>query len=70
MATRRDRLGRLHRIHPGAHHRAHDPFALYRTGIGLGFIALALRVLAGRLREINAASAAIAGAFLLKLIFA
>jgi adenine/guanine/hypoxanthine permease len=33
------------------------------TGIGLGFIA-------GRSRDINAASAAIAGAFLLKLIFA
>lgn len=47
------------------------PFELFRTGIGLGFIAyVALRVLAGRLREINAASAAIAGAFLLKLIFA
>jgi AGZA family xanthine/uracil permease-like MFS transporter len=41
------------------------------TGIGLGFIAyVALKLLSGRAREINAASAAIAGAFLLKLIFA
>lgn len=41
------------------------------TGIGLGFIAyVALKALAGRFRDINAAVAAIAGAFLLKLIFA
>jgi adenine/guanine/hypoxanthine permease len=41
------------------------------TGIGLGFIAyVALKALAGRAREINAAVAVIAGAFLLKLIFA
>jgi AGZA family xanthine/uracil permease-like MFS transporter len=41
------------------------------TGIGLGFIAyVALKVLSGRVRDINGASAAIAGAFLLKLIFA
>ena len=41
------------------------------TGIGLGFIAyVALKLLSGRVREINAASAVIAGAFLLKLIFA
>jgi AGZA family xanthine/uracil permease-like MFS transporter len=41
------------------------------TGIGLGFIAyVALKLLSGRSRDINAASAAIAGAFLLKLIFA
>jgi AGZA family xanthine/uracil permease-like MFS transporter len=41
------------------------------TGIGLGFIAyVALKLLAGRFRDINAASAVIAGAFLLKLIFA
>jgi adenine/guanine/hypoxanthine permease len=41
------------------------------TGIGLGFIAyVALKLLSGRAREINTASGAIAGAFLLKLIFA
>jgi AGZA family xanthine/uracil permease-like MFS transporter len=41
------------------------------TGIGLGFIAyVALKLLSGRFREIDAASAVIAGAFLLKLIFA
>jgi AGZA family xanthine/uracil permease-like MFS transporter len=41
------------------------------TGIGLGFIAyVALKLLSGRVREINAASGTIAGAFLLKLIFA
>jgi AGZA family xanthine/uracil permease-like MFS transporter len=41
------------------------------TGIGLGFIAyVALKLLSGRVREINGASAVIAGAFLLKLIFA
>jgi adenine/guanine/hypoxanthine permease len=41
------------------------------TGIGLGFIAyVALKLLAGRVTEINAASATIAGAFLLKLVFA
>jgi adenine/guanine/hypoxanthine permease len=41
------------------------------TGIGLGFIAyVALKALAGRAREINAAVAVIAAAFLLKLIFA
>ncbi len=41
------------------------------TGIGLGFIAyVALKLIAGRFREIDVASAAIAGAFLLKLIFA
>jgi AGZA family xanthine/uracil permease-like MFS transporter len=41
------------------------------TGIGLGFIAyVALKLLAGRFHEINVASGAIAGAFLLKLIFA
>ena len=41
------------------------------AGIGLGFIAyVALKLLSGRLREINAASGTIAGAFLLKLIFA
>ena len=41
------------------------------TGIGLGFIAyVALKLLSGRVREINAASAVIAGAFLLKLMFA
>jgi adenine/guanine/hypoxanthine permease len=41
------------------------------TGIGLGFIAyVALKALAGRFREINAASAVMAAAFLLKLIFA
>ena len=41
------------------------------TGIGLGFIAyVALKLLSGRPRQINAASAVIAGAFLLKLIFA
>ena len=40
------------------------------TGIGLGFIAyVALKALAGRAREINAAVAVIAAAFLLKLIF-
>jgi AGZA family xanthine/uracil permease-like MFS transporter len=40
------------------------------TGIGLGFIAyVALKLLSGRVPEINAASAVIAGAFLLKLIF-
>jgi AGZA family xanthine/uracil permease-like MFS transporter len=40
------------------------------TGIGLGFIAyVALKALAGRLSEINAAVAVIAAAFLLKLIF-
>jgi len=41
------------------------------TGIGLGFITyVALKLLAGRFHEINAASAVIAGAFLLKLTFA
>ena len=41
------------------------------TGIGLGFIAyVALKLMSGRVRDINCASAAIAGAFLLKLIFA
>ena len=41
------------------------------TGIGLGFIAyVALKLLAGRVKEINAAAATIAGAFLLKLVFA
>jgi AGZA family xanthine/uracil permease-like MFS transporter len=41
------------------------------TGIGLGFIAyVALKLLAGRFRDINAAVAVIAAAFLLKLIFA
>jgi AGZA family xanthine/uracil permease-like MFS transporter len=41
------------------------------TGIGLGFIAyVALKALACRFREINAAVGVIAGAFLLKLIFA
>ncbi|HXG78284.1 MAG TPA: NCS2 family permease [Methyloceanibacter sp.] len=41
------------------------------TGIGLGFIAYAaLKLMAGRVREINAAVAVIALAFLLKLIFA
>jgi AGZA family xanthine/uracil permease-like MFS transporter len=41
------------------------------TGIGLGFIAyVALKALAGRAGEINAAVAVIALAFLLKLIFA
>ena len=40
------------------------------TGIGLGFIAhVALKLLSGRVREINAASATMAGAFLLKLVF-
>jgi AGZA family xanthine/uracil permease-like MFS transporter len=40
------------------------------TGIGLGFIAyVALKLLAGRFREINVAVGVIAGAFLLKLIF-
>jgi AGZA family xanthine/uracil permease-like MFS transporter len=41
------------------------------TGIGLGFMTyVALKLLSGRAREINAASATIAAAFLLKLIFA
>ena len=41
------------------------------TGIGLGFIAyVALKLLSGRVRDINAASAVIAAAFLLKLAFA
>jgi AGZA family xanthine/uracil permease-like MFS transporter len=41
------------------------------TGIGLGFIAyVALKLMSGRFADINAASAVIAGAFLLKLIFA
>ena len=41
------------------------------TGIGLGFIVyVALKALTGRVSEINAAVAIIAGAFLLKLIFA
>ena len=41
------------------------------TGIGLGFIAyVALKLIAGRFGDINGASAVIAGAFLLKLIFA
>jgi AGZA family xanthine/uracil permease-like MFS transporter len=39
-------------------------------GIGLGFIAyVALKALAGRFAEINAAVAVIALAFLLKLVF-
>jgi len=41
------------------------------TGIGLGFIAyVALKAFVGRIKEINAAVAVIAAAFLLKLIFA
>ena len=41
------------------------------TGIGLGFIAyVALKALAGRVKEVNLAAAVIASAFLLKLIFA
>jgi AGZA family xanthine/uracil permease-like MFS transporter len=41
------------------------------TGIGLGFVAyVALKALAGRFGDINMAVAVIAGAFLLKLIFA
>jgi len=41
------------------------------TGIGLGFIAyVALKTMAGRVREVNVAVAVIAAAFLLKLIFA
>jgi len=41
------------------------------TGIGLGFIAyVALKLITGRFRDINAAVAVIAAAFLLKLIFA
>jgi adenine/guanine/hypoxanthine permease len=41
------------------------------TGIGLGFIAyVALKALAGRFRDINAAVGVIAGAFVLKLAFA
>jgi AGZA family xanthine/uracil permease-like MFS transporter len=41
------------------------------TGIGLGFIAyVALKLISGRFRDINAAVAVIAGAFLLKLVFA
>jgi AGZA family xanthine/uracil permease-like MFS transporter len=41
------------------------------TGIGLGFIAyVALKLLSGRVRDIDTASAVIAGAFLLKLSFA
>jgi AGZA family xanthine/uracil permease-like MFS transporter len=41
------------------------------TGIGLGFIAyVVLKAFAGRFREISAAVAVIAAAFLLKLIFA
>jgi adenine/guanine/hypoxanthine permease len=41
------------------------------TGIGLGFIAyVALKLIAGRFRDINAAVAVIAAAFLLKLVFA
>ncbi len=41
------------------------------TGIGLGFIAyVALKAIAGRFGEINAAVALIAAAFLLKLVFA
>ena len=41
------------------------------TGIGLGFITYgALKLMSGRFRDINAASAVIAAAFLLKLIFA
>jgi adenine/guanine/hypoxanthine permease len=40
------------------------------TGVDLGFIAyVALKALAGRFRETNAASAVIAGSFLLELIF-
>ncbi len=41
------------------------------TGIGLGFIAyVALKLIAGRFRDVNAASGLIAGALPLKLIFA
>jgi AGZA family xanthine/uracil permease-like MFS transporter len=41
------------------------------TGIGIGFIAyVALKVLAGRLQDINAAVGVIAACFLVKLIFA
>ena len=65
-------MGRANRIHPCAHHRAHDSLSYsIATGIGLGVIAyVALKLLSGRVRDINAASATIAGAFLLKLIFA
>jgi adenine/guanine/hypoxanthine permease len=41
------------------------------TGIGLGFIAyVAIKAMAGRVKEVNAAVAIIAAAFVLKLIFA
>ena len=65
-------MGRANRIHPGAHRRADDSLSYsIATGIGLGFIAyVALKLMSGRVRDINGASAAIAGAFLLKLIFA
>ena len=57
---------------PGADHRADDAVELFdRHGLGLGFIAyVALKALAGRFSEINAAVGVIALAFLLKLIFA
>jgi xanthine/uracil/vitamin C permease (AzgA family) len=65
-------MGRSDRVHPGADRRAADAaFLSIATGIGLGFIAyVALKALAGRFSEINAAVGIIALAFLLKLIFA
>ena len=64
-------MGRANRIHPGAHHRADDPVKLFDRHRHWAVIAyVALKLLSGRVREINAASGTIAGAFLLKLIFA
>jgi AGZA family xanthine/uracil permease-like MFS transporter len=69
---RRDPMGRANRIHPALTIALMIPLSYsIATGIGLGFIAYAaLKLLSGRVREINAASGTIAGAFLLKLIFA
>ena len=60
------------RVHPSAYCGAIDALSYsIATGIGLGFIAyVMLKAFAGRFREINAAVAVIAAAFLLKLIFA
>ena len=69
----RHRLGRAHRIHPGAHHRSDDPLELFhrhRHRPRLHRLCGAEGCSPGRVHEINAASAVIAGAFLLKLIFA
>ena len=66
-------MGRADRIHPGADHRADDPLELFdrhRHRPRLHRLCGAEADVAAAFRDINAASAVIAAAFLLKLIFA